>query len=63
MHPFVSGMGMGRWMRAADLAGLRVWKPALDKRLAAKTRAQSLPAVLISGSNIGASLLAPLPAG
>ena len=28
-------------MRAADLAGLRVWQPALDKRLAAKTRAWS----------------------
>ena len=48
---------------AAGLVALRPRKTALDKRLAAKTRAQSLPTVLISGSNIGASLLAPLPAG
>lgn len=47
---------------AAGLVALRPRKTALDKRLAAKTRAEFLPAVLISGSNIGASLLAPLPA-
>lgn len=47
---------------AAGLVALRPRKTALDKRLAAKTRAEFLPSVLISGSNIGASLLAPLPA-
>ena len=59
VHPFV----MGDSDTALGLAALSPREAALDKRLAAKTRAQSLPTVLISGSNIGASLLAPLPAG
>ena len=63
VHPFVSGRGMGDSDTALGLAALSPREAALDKRLAAKTRAQSLPTVLISGSNIGASLLAPLPAG
>ena len=54
---------MGDSDTALGLAALSPREAALDKRLAAKTRAQSLPTVLISGSNIGASLLAPLPAG
>ena len=63
VHPSVSGMGMGDSDTALGLVFLDCLLAALDKRLAAKTRAQSLPTVLISGSNIGASLLAPLPAG
>lgn len=63
MHPFVNGMGMGEMDAGCGPSRSKGVQPALDKRLAAKTRAQSLPTVLISGSNIGASLLAPLPAG
>ena len=61
VHPSVSGIGMGAMDTAAGLVALRLRKPALDKRLAAKTRAQSLPTVLRLGSDNGASLLAPLP--
>ncbi|EEQ60458.1 hypothetical protein CBFG_04170 [Clostridiales bacterium 1_7_47FAA] len=63
VHPSVSGMGMGDSDTALGLAALSLRQPALDKRLAAKTRAQSLPTVLRLGSDNGASLLAPLPAG
>ncbi len=59
----MSGMGMGDSDTALGLAALSLRQPALDKRLAAKTRAQSLPTVLRLGSDNGASLLAPLPAG
>ena len=35
VHPYVSGMGMGAVDTAAGLVLLMLWKPALDKRLAA----------------------------
>lgn len=35
VHPSVSGMGMGAVDTAAGLVLLMLWKPALDKRLAA----------------------------
>ena len=54
---------MGDSDTALGLAALSLRQLALDKRLAAKTRAQSLPTVLRLGSDNGASLLAPLPAG
>ena len=62
VNPSVSGLGMGNPDTALGLAALSLRETALDKRLTAKTRAEFLPSVLISGLNIGASLLAPLPA-